>query len=89
MRRPRRRLPPRRVLWASDAILSGVKWEPEKNAYDEAFDAAGTPRRHYQALIAALESFTQTEVDRRERLQKLSLIDQGVTFTVYGEKEGV
>ena len=66
-----------------------MKWEPERNGYDEAFDAGGTPRRHYQALIAALESFTQTEVDRRERLQKLSLIDQGVTFTVYGEKEGV
>jgi uncharacterized circularly permuted ATP-grasp superfamily protein len=66
-----------------------VKWLPEKNGFDEAFDSAGAPRRHYQALIAALESFTHAEVDRRERLQKLSLIDQGVTFTVYGEKDGV
>jgi hypothetical protein len=47
------------------------------------------PRRHYRALISLLESFTQGDVDRRERLQKLSLIDQGVTFTVYGEREGV
>jgi len=66
-----------------------VKWVPERRGFDEAFDAAGTPRRHYRALISMLESFTQTEVDRRERLQKLSLIDQGVTFTVYGEKDGV
>ena len=66
-----------------------VKWQPETRAFDEAFDSSGTPRRHYQALITALESFTQAEVERRERLQKLSLIDQGVTFTVYGEKEGV
>ena len=68
---------------------SPVKWVPETKGFDEAFDAAGTPRRHYRALISLLESFTQVDVDRRERLQKLSLIDQGVTFTVYGEKEGV
>jgi uncharacterized circularly permuted ATP-grasp superfamily protein len=66
-----------------------VKWVPETKGFDEAFDGAGTPRRHYRALISLLESFTQGDVDRRERLQKLSLIDQGVTFTVYGEKEGV
>jgi uncharacterized circularly permuted ATP-grasp superfamily protein len=66
-----------------------MKWLPETTSFDEAFDTNGAPRRHYQALVSALESFTQTEVDRRERLQKLSLIDQGVTFTVYGEKEGV
>ena len=66
-----------------------MKWNPASQGFDEAFSAEGTPRRHYQALVSMLESFTQTEVDRRERLQKLSLIDQGVTFTVYGEKEGV
>jgi uncharacterized circularly permuted ATP-grasp superfamily protein len=66
-----------------------VKWNPACDGFDEAFSAEGTPRRHYQALVSMLESFTQAEVDRRERLQKLSLIDQGVTFTVYGEKDGV
>jgi uncharacterized circularly permuted ATP-grasp superfamily protein len=66
-----------------------VKWVPETRGFDEAFDGAGAPRRHYRALISLLESFTQSDIERRERLQKLSLIDQGVTFTVYGEKEGV
>jgi uncharacterized circularly permuted ATP-grasp superfamily protein len=66
-----------------------VKWVPETKGFDEAFDGAGAPRRHYRALISLLESFTQSDIERRERLQKLSLIDQGVTFTVYGEKEGV
>jgi uncharacterized circularly permuted ATP-grasp superfamily protein len=70
-------------------MVSVVKWVPAADGFDEAFDATGAPRRHYRALIALLESFTQVDVDRRERLQKLSLIDQGVTFTVYGEKEGV
>src|SRR6266536_27833 len=66
-----------------------VKWVPGTQGFDEAFDAAGAPRPHYRALSSLLESFTQGDVERRERLQKLSLIDQGVTFTVYGEKEGV
>jgi len=66
-----------------------VKWVPDTSAYDETFDRAAGPRPHYRALVTTLESFTQTEIDRRERLQKISLVDQGITFTVYGEKEGL
>jgi len=66
-----------------------VKWVPETRAYDEAFDRTAAPRPHYRALVGALESFTLSEIDRRERLQKISLVDQGITFTVYGEKEGI
>src|SRR5438046_9285277 len=65
-----------------------MKWVPETRAFDEAFDKTGAPRAHYRPLVSILESFTQTEIERRERLQKLSLMDQGITFTVYGEKEG-
>jgi uncharacterized circularly permuted ATP-grasp superfamily protein len=65
-----------------------VKWVVG-GAYDEVFERASRPRAHYQPLVSLLESFTQAELDRRERLQKLSLIDQGITFTVYGEQEGV
>jgi len=65
-----------------------MKWVPETRAFDEAFDKTGAPRQHYRPLVSILESFTQDEIERRERLQKLSLIDQGITFTVYGEKEG-
>src|SRR5256885_11421126 len=57
-------------------------------AFDEAFDGDGEARAHYRGIVGVLESFTQTEIERRERLQKLSLMDQGITFTVYGEKEG-
>src|SRR5947199_953240 len=71
-----------------DAILGGVKWLPETKAFDEAFGREGGARAHYRPLVSILESFTQTEIERRERLQKLSLMDQGITFTVYGEKEG-
>jgi len=49
----------------------------------------GRPRPHYRPLVTTLEAFTQAEIDRRERLQKISLVDQGITFTVYGEKDGI
>ncbi len=65
-----------------------MKWTPEAHAFDEAFGPEGGPRRHYAPLVTILESFTHGEIERRERLQRLSLIDQGITFTVYGEKEG-
>src|SRR5256885_13756598 len=58
-------------------------------AFDEAFDGDGEARAHYRGIVGVLESFTQGEVSRRERLQKLALMDQGITFTVYGEKEGL
>jgi uncharacterized circularly permuted ATP-grasp superfamily protein len=66
-----------------------MKWVPDTSAYDETFDRAAAPRPHYRPLVATLESFTQAEIDRRERLQKISLVDQGITFTVYGEKDGI
>jgi uncharacterized circularly permuted ATP-grasp superfamily protein len=66
-----------------------MKWVPDTTAYDETFDRTAAARPHYRPLVATLESFTQAEIDRRERLQKLSLVDQGITFTVYGEKEGL
>jgi len=66
-----------------------MKWVPETIAYDETFDRSATARPHYRPLVATLESFTLAEIDRRERLQKLALVDQGITFTVYGEKDGI
>jgi uncharacterized circularly permuted ATP-grasp superfamily protein len=77
-------MPPGRLLsWGA------VKWVPETVAYDEAFEKPAAPRPHYRGLVTTLESFTVDEIDRRERLQRISLVDQGITFTVYGEKEGI
>ncbi len=67
-----------------------MKWVYDGSAaFDEAFDRDGEARAHYRGIVSVLESFTQGEVSRRERLQKLALMDQGITFTVYGEKEGL
>jgi uncharacterized circularly permuted ATP-grasp superfamily protein len=66
-----------------------MKWVPDTTAYDEAFDRTAAPRPHYRPLVTTLESFTLAEIDRRERMQKLALVDQAITFTVYGEKDGI
>ena len=66
-----------------------MKWVTPKTGFDEVFDARGQARPHYAALISILESFTKEDVERRERLQQLTLRNQGITFTVYGEKEGL
>ena len=70
-------------------MLSAVKWVPDSHGFDEAFDRTGTPRSHYRPLVTTLETFTQEDIDRRERLQRLALVDQGITFTVYGQKDGI
>ena len=66
-----------------------MKWVAPKHGFDEVFDSRGQPRAHYEALISIVESFTKEDVERRERLQQLTLRSQGITFTVYGEKDGL
>jgi uncharacterized circularly permuted ATP-grasp superfamily protein len=66
-----------------------VKWSIARTGFDEAFEAAGKPRAHYRNVLSILRGFSADEIARRERLQQLSLLNQGITFTVYGEKEGI
>jgi len=66
-----------------------MDWAAASSGYDEVFETGGQPRAHYASLISILDSFTAEDVERRERLQKLALMNQGITFTVYGEQEGL
>src|SRR5215470_13498898 len=66
-----------------------MKWIASKAGFDEVFGRPSAPRTHYASLISILESFTLEDVARRERLQRLALMNQGITFTVYGEKDGL
>ena len=66
-----------------------MNWGRETSAFDETFDATGGVRPHYRTALSILQGFSAREIERRERLQKLSLLNQGITFTVYGEKDGI
>ncbi len=57
-------------------------------AYDEMFRANGRPRQHYRALHTRLLSLPAEELLRYKHEADLSFFNQGITFTVYGRKEG-
>jgi len=57
--------------------------------YDEMFASAGVPRRHYQSLYATLESLTAGDFKARAQMAENSMLNQGVTFTVYGDDQGL
>jgi len=66
-----------------------MKWGQQAGAFDETFEGSGDVRPHYRTALQILQGFSADEIERRERLQKLSLLNQGITFTVYGEKDGI
>ncbi len=57
-------------------------------AYDEMFRANGRPRSHYRALFSRLLSLPAHELRRFKQEADVSFFNQGITFTVYGRKEG-
>jgi uncharacterized circularly permuted ATP-grasp superfamily protein len=58
-------------------------------AYDEMFAAALAPRPHYQGLFRRLASLTAEEFRRRKVMTDLSMLQDGVGFTVYRQEEGI
>ena len=57
--------------------------------FDEAVDGDGTARPHYEALVRGLEQMTPLELNERERVRDAAFRSAGITFTVYGEGEGI
>jgi uncharacterized circularly permuted ATP-grasp superfamily protein len=57
-------------------------------AYDEMFESIGQPREHYVPLLETLTALPADEIRRRKHAADLSLLNQGITFTVYGREEG-
>jgi uncharacterized circularly permuted ATP-grasp superfamily protein len=56
-------------------------------AYDEMFAADGAVRAHYGALDTRLRSLAAEELHRRQQACELSFLHQGITFTVYSDKQ--
>src|SRR5689334_10423536 len=56
--------------------------------YDEMFDSAGQPRPHYRKLHQRICAMSQDDYTRRVQLADLTLINQGITFVVYGDERG-
>ena len=56
--------------------------------YDEMFGAPGKPRPHYERLLQRFTELKKEEFDRKRELAALTLLRQGVTFTVYSDAQG-
>jgi uncharacterized circularly permuted ATP-grasp superfamily protein len=57
--------------------------------FDEAFTSTGEVRPHYQGLVDRLSDISHDDLNRRERLRDAAFRSAGITFTVYGEAQGV
>jgi len=53
-------------------------------AFDEMYDADGTPRAHYKAMHQRLVTLSGDDLAERQRTLERSFLLQGITFTVYG-----
>lgn len=67
--------------------ISFVNYQVE-TAYDEMFSAPGVPREHYTALHQTLLQLPPEELRRTQQAANLAFLHEGITFTVYGSKEG-
>ena len=56
--------------------------------YDEMFAGPGRARPHYERLLQRFTELTEGEFDRKRDLAELTLLRQGVTFTVYNDAQG-
>jgi uncharacterized circularly permuted ATP-grasp superfamily protein len=58
------------------------------SAYDEMFAVAGVAREHYRALQQTLLGLAPQELRKIQQAADLTFLHEGITFTVYGGKEG-
>ena len=57
-------------------------------AYDEMLDSDGVARDQYAVLLDRLQSVDPSELEQRQSAAELAFLNQGITFTVYGNSEG-
>ncbi len=56
--------------------------------FDEMFEGDRATRPHYKAVETSMGEMTPADYSQRQRTADSAFIRQGVTFTVYGDKEG-
>src|SRR5215472_9226259 len=57
-------------------------------AFDEMFAANGQPRPQYRTLFARLLELHPEDLRKRQRDADRAFLQQGITFTVYGDNAG-
>ncbi len=55
--------------------------------FDEMFSAPGEVRPHYRLLLERSERLSIEDFNRKRQIAELSYLNQGITFTVYNDKQ--
>jgi uncharacterized circularly permuted ATP-grasp superfamily protein/uncharacterized alpha-E superfamily protein len=64
-------------------------YEPAGTLYDESVIRASEPREHWRALIAAVDKLTPDELGARWENARKIIRENGVTYNVYGDPQGM
>jgi uncharacterized circularly permuted ATP-grasp superfamily protein/uncharacterized alpha-E superfamily protein len=65
-----------------------INYTPNPNRYDEAFDAQGRPRLHWQRLAESATGASRAALSRRADRIHHAVEQDGVTYNVYGDPKG-
>ena len=57
--------------------------------YDEILSSPGELRPHYRRLYDYLTTLTPETLADRRRIADAAFLNQGITFTVYGQEDGI
>ncbi len=79
----------RPIAIVTDIMNISSHYQAVPGLWDEMKDAANLVRPHYQAVIEELSRLSSEELRRKEELARQLFMNQGITFTVYFENEGI
>ncbi len=66
------------------------RYEAETSQFfDEVISKEGSPRPHYDKMLHRFSQFSVDDIKARREIVNIFFRNQGITFTVYGEEEGV
>ncbi|MCY4514036.1 MAG: circularly permuted type 2 ATP-grasp protein [Candidatus Tectomicrobia bacterium] len=75
--------------WDASARLLFERYETDARFFDETFESAEQPRAHYRMLIDEMRRMPQDEVERLQDRVTRSFLQEGITFTVYGDEASI
>ena len=77
-----------RILLVSQTCMSLLDGYSLDGFFDEMFAPNCEPRTHYQKLAKRIADMSLEDYRSRVQLAELTLINQGITFNVYGDEKG-
>lgn len=65
-----------------------MNYTPHPDRYDEVFDGAGHPRRHWEQLARTAGRASKNALTRRAQTIRRAVEQHGVTYNIYGDPKG-